>query len=299
MTAPRGTVHDLGYKRYVGTRRAQSTRWRVIARNQIATAWKTFWRFKLALLLALLNTAVFGILMSNDKVRFGMSRFFAGAPEDVLLFMSYSSPFGWFCRIAFIASMTVTAGAIAGDAQSGAFSFYFARPVRTFDYVFGKLAGFWLLFATILIGGPLILAGVRLGMYGDGGEVLRHLDLLLKVIAIGTLGALAYASVPLAISALVPNRRYALALWAAYYLVVGSIAALIGGHSSPVIAALDIPTSIAAMAYWLFDIKVNTGGLLVSLPYAIGGLVLHAAAAIAILYVRVATARTSGIGCSG
>jgi len=294
----RGTVHDLGYKRYVGTRRPQSTRWRVIARNQIRFAWKTFWRYKLAILLAVLNTAVFGILMSNDKVKFGMSRFFAGSPEDVLLFMSYSG-FGWYDRIAFIAGLTVAAGSIAGDAQAGAFQFYFARPVRTIDYVLGKLAGFWLLFAGILIGGPLILAGIRLGMYGDGGDALAHLGVLGKVILLGTLGALAYASVPLAISALVPNRRYALALWAAYYLVIGSIASVIGATSSPIVSALDISSSITAIAYWMLDIKVTVGRSLVSLPYAIGGLVLQTGVAITIIYVQVSRARASGVGGSG
>ena len=35
-----GQIHDLGYKRYVGTRRSQGTRWRVIMREQISNGWK-------------------------------------------------------------------------------------------------------------------------------------------------------------------------------------------------------------------------------------------------------------------
>src|SRR5262249_8293976 len=44
-----GTIHDIGYKRYVGTRRSVATRWRVIMRNQVAMGWKKWWRYKMPL----------------------------------------------------------------------------------------------------------------------------------------------------------------------------------------------------------------------------------------------------------
>ena len=52
-----GQIHDLGYKRYVGSRRAVSTRWTVIMRHQIATAWAGWWRYKLWLVAAFLVTS--------------------------------------------------------------------------------------------------------------------------------------------------------------------------------------------------------------------------------------------------
>ena len=46
MSAPAtGQIHDLGYKRYVGERRARDTRWTVIMRHQVSTGWKTWWRY--------------------------------------------------------------------------------------------------------------------------------------------------------------------------------------------------------------------------------------------------------------
>jgi ABC-2 type transport system permease protein len=302
--APVGTVHDLGYKRYAGSRRTQGTRWQVIARHQVRAAWKTFWRFKLPLLLAVLNTTVFGILMSQDQIKAGMRTmtpiFGSTPPEDLLLFMSYGGVTGWYDRITFIASLFIAAGTIAGDTQSGAFQFYFARPVRTFDYVLGKLAGLWFLFALILIGGPLILAGIRLGMYGDGAMALANVALLGKVVLIGALGALAYAAVPLAISALVPNRRYGLAMWATYWIVVGTIMSVVGATSNaPMVSVLDISGAIQGMAFHLFDISFQQGRPPPSLPWAIGGLLIHAGAAIVIIYVRVARARSSGVGGTG
>jgi len=55
-----GQIHDLGYKRYVGSRRSIGTRWRVIMRHQIAAAWKGWWRFKPWLIAGILATSVSG-----------------------------------------------------------------------------------------------------------------------------------------------------------------------------------------------------------------------------------------------
>ncbi|HEX2687325.1 MAG TPA: hypothetical protein VHN14_11945, partial [Kofleriaceae bacterium] len=53
-----GQIHDLGYKRYVGSRRSVETRWTVIMRHQLATAWKTWWRYKVWLVAAVMATAI-------------------------------------------------------------------------------------------------------------------------------------------------------------------------------------------------------------------------------------------------
>ena len=60
-----GTIHDLGYKRYVGARLAASTRWIVVMKNQIAYAWKTWWRYKSALGLAVIVTVWTGAVVAG------------------------------------------------------------------------------------------------------------------------------------------------------------------------------------------------------------------------------------------
>ena len=62
-----GAIHDLGYKRYVGTRRPQSTRWQVITRHQLASAWKTWWRYMMWLAVAVIITIVIGAIMVVSK----------------------------------------------------------------------------------------------------------------------------------------------------------------------------------------------------------------------------------------
>jgi ABC-2 type transport system permease protein len=287
--APAGTVHDLGYKRYVGTRRPQSSRWRVIARNQMAMAWKTFWRYKLALFFAAATALVCVIILT-----IGLDRFSRGVTtrsiEDQVLGISFE----FFVRAASVASLTFGAMVIAGDSQSGAFGFYFARPVRPIDYVVGKVAGVFFLMALLTTVGPLILVGVRIGMYADGDQMLARLDLLPRVIGIGLLIALAYTAVPLAFSSLVSNRRYALALWASYYLVFGTVVEIFGRGSW--VAGLDIRQSSQALANSTFDLapalRARTaidGGTAATM------LAIQIAIAFVVIYVQVRRARESGV----
>jgi len=73
----------------------------------------------------------------------------------------------WYCPIGFITSLFVCASTVAGDVQSGAFTFYFARSVRPRDYVIGKLAGLTILLSLIMLAGPFLLAAVRLALSDD------------------------------------------------------------------------------------------------------------------------------------
>jgi hypothetical protein len=59
-TRPGGTIYDLGYKRYVGTRPSTGTRWLVIMRHQLGMGWRKWWRYKVALGLAVIVKCVCG-----------------------------------------------------------------------------------------------------------------------------------------------------------------------------------------------------------------------------------------------
>jgi hypothetical protein len=301
MSEPaKGAIHDLGYKRYVGTRRPPSTRWRVIMRHQIAMGWKTWWRFKAWLGMAVIATFIAGAVMyiASNKVFHGM-----GMPgEMVLTFADVTLPIsiGWFCRCAFIVSLTIGASVIAGDLQSGAFTFYFARSVRPRDYVLGKLGGLGILMAILTMLGPFLLAALRLGLSDSTDQLVDHLVILPKALAVGALATLAYTAVPLGFSALVGNRRSALALWAAYYLVGGSIFAMIGAIThSGWISALDLPTAISGVAYDLFDVHILGNRMsIIPLTAALISIFAHAGAAIAIIWYQVSNAQKTGVGGS-
>jgi ABC-2 type transport system permease protein len=291
-----GAIHDLGYKRYAGARQDAGTRWRVIMRHQIVMAWKTWWRFKAWVGLAVLVTFIAGAFTYSTSIFKGMGRV-----SDVALMMrdvALPQAISWYCRVAFIASMTLTANIIAGDVQSGAFTFYFARSVRPRDYVLGKLGGIAMLMAALTMIGPLLLAGFRLGLSDSSSELVDHLMLLPKALAVGGLATLAFTAVPLGFSALADSRRTALAMWAAYYLVGGTIAIMIGAIShTGWIAALDLPTAIQGVTNRLFGMPMIGPRLSgITLAEGLTSVVLQVGVAIGMVWVAVDRAQKTGVG---
>ncbi|HEY6173256.1 MAG TPA: hypothetical protein VIX73_02385 [Kofleriaceae bacterium] len=291
-----GQIHDLGYKRYVGSRRSVATRWRVIMRHQMATAWKTWWRFKVWFILSLLATGIVTALLyafSGSQFRIFLAA--SGAKAQFVEVILPLSLF-WYTNIAFFASLFVAVPAVASDLQSGAFTFYFARSLRPRDYVIGKLAGISAMLSLIIAAGPLALAIARLGLSDGLDEVIALLPTLPRALAIGALGTLIYAAVPLGFSALVAKRGHAMALWVGYYIVFG---AMIGGMSraiDPAIGALDLSEALRSVALRLYDLHM--GGRRGDVPTGIAllSILAHAAIAIGLVVWRVRRAQRTGVG---
>jgi hypothetical protein len=297
----RGAIHDLGYARYVGTRRPPGTRWRVIARHEVAMAWKGWWRYKAPLAIAVIGTFVAGAMLyelSGEVWKSFGGRFVVMWTDSIL-----PLSFVWYARAGFLVSLTIGGATIAGDVDGGALPFYFARSTRPRDYLAGKLAGYGLVVATIVAAGPLALALFRLGLSGSSvHQLVLHLSAVPEALAVGALATLAYAAVPLGFSALIANRRYALGAWAAYYLIGGAIAIGIGTATSHAwIEAIDLGTAVDAIASHLFGVGgVSFHGLLpgahVPLAPAIASVVVQAGAALALALWRIARVRAAGVG---
>jgi hypothetical protein len=294
-----GQIHDLGYKRYAGVRQDAGTRWRVIMRHQIAMAWKTWWRWKAWIGAAALVTIVAGAFMyfsSNDLFSHGRIGQVALTIEDAALPESV----GFFCKVAFLASLTLGVVVIAGDVQSGAFTFYFARSVRPRDYVLGKLAGLGVVMAILTMVGPLLLAAMRLGLCHSSSELIHELVIVPKALLAGGLAMLAYTAVPLAFSALAGNKRTALALWAAYYVVGGLVAVMIGSIThTGWISAIDLHAAVDNVSERLFDVSLpGRSRDSLSLVQGITSIAVQVTAAIAIVWTSVDRAQKAGVGGS-
>ena len=292
-----GTIHDLGYKRYLGTRLASSTRWLVVMRNHIAHAWKTWWRFKSTLGLAVIVTVIAGGVMFLLQDRAVKGVVLPSGIAATLTDGALPRSIQWYSRVAFLVSLTIGARVVAGDMKSGAFTFYFARSVRPRDYVLGKVVGQMLLVAMIFVAGPLMLAIARLGLADSTDNLIELLPVLPKAIAIGILGTLAFACVPLGFSAIVQNPRYAMAMWASYYLIVGGMAWVVSRVTDSGVAALDIAASLDRVAFWLFDLELVYGRAKRIDPYvALASLLVHAAIGVLLVVWQVRRAHLRGIG---
>jgi hypothetical protein len=295
MSETASTIHDLGYKRYLGTRRPPSTRWRVITRHQVASGWKGWWRYKIWLIAAVIATviaAVFIFVASNKTLEIG--RNLQSTFADFALPLSIT-----LCnKIAFIISLTIGAGVIAGDMQSGAFIFYFARSTRPRDYLLGKLAGYGLLVAIPTIGGPFLVACMRIGFasYDGAADIVPHLWLLPKVLAIGALSTLVYTAVPLGFSAMVSNRRYALGMWAGYYMIAGGMFVGMGMKSGIPLGALDLANALSSFSAHLLDSPIRNERAMVGMAPALISIVGQVALSIGLIWYQLTNAQKAGVG---
>jgi ABC-type transport system involved in multi-copper enzyme maturation permease subunit len=292
-----GQIHDLGYKRYVGSRRSVGTRWTVIMRHQLAAAWKGWLRFKPWLIAAQLATAGAGTVLY--LLRGELLRMLGGLGGQAVRFADGILPLStvWYCKVGFLASLFLCSTVVAGDVQSGAFTFYFARSVRPRDYLLGKLAGLCLLLSLIMLVGPVLLAGLRLGLSDDTAQLVAMLPVIPKALAIGVLGTLVYAAVPLGFSAVVSNPRQAMVLWAAYDVVFGTTMARIAGRGSAALAAFDLPSSLQSVSYALFDMRaLDTRSVQLPVGLAVISILGHTAIAIGLVLWRVRRAQQTGVG---
>jgi hypothetical protein len=289
-------IHDLGYQRYVGTRRPQRTRYQVIVRNLLSMSWQGWWRYKAQLGVAAMITVGVGVVMY-----FSRSKLFSQAQiggqirtvADGLIPMSYGF-YGW---ASFVVSLTVLASVISRDLGAGAFDFYFSRPVRPVDYVVGKVSGAFLLLAPITLLGPVLLTVYRLALTGDVGQAMDTLPWIPRAILVGVVATMAYACVPLAMGALSSRPRNAVAGYAAFFLVFGGIAKGVSvGTGVSELAALNLSSAVNGFASGVFDVVFINGEPLPGLWISLASILLYVLLSIAFILFRVRRAQRLGIG---
>lgn len=291
-------IHDLGYKRYVGTRRPQNTRYLVIAGNTLRMAWAGWWRAKLWVIGT--GAAVFGVglgmLIYREKFAPTAEKLIgerALTVPDFLLAHSWSG-FAW---AAFLLSMTVIAGTVARDLRAGAFEFYFSRPIRPRDYILGKLGGACALIGVPLLIGPMLLALFRVGLEADNlGLVWAVVP---QTLLIGVVTTVVYAAIPLAFSCVARKPRDAIIAWAAYYLVLGPLVsgiALTTGIEE--LMALDISGALRGVTFGFYGWGALAGAPVPPLGVSLVALFGYAAAAVALVAWRVRAIERAGLGGS-
>jgi hypothetical protein len=292
---PAGTIYDLGYKRYVGTRRSQGTRWQVISRHVLSQAWKKWWRYKVWMVLAVITTVVVGaVMVASRSERLGDLR--DAKPVIRLVDEFVYGSINIFTKFAFLLSLTVAVRVIASDLRSGAFTFYFSRPVRTVDYVLGKVVGLFVLMGTLILAPMMVITFVRLGLSENTDDLIKNLAYVPKTLAIGTVATLTYACLPLGFSAVFRKPNLNLAIWAAFYLLVTTFVMVIAIEmKTPNLGVIDPGYALLSLAQRVFDVNIS-GEEPASMAAALLGLLGMAAIGVAVAYLRVDRAGHEGIG---
>jgi len=126
--------------------------------------------------------------------------------------------------------------------------------------------------------------------------------LIPKVVALGVLATLLYTTMPLAMSAILPNRRMAMGLWAAYYIIVGGIFTAIGMVSHTPLGALDLQYGLQSVTMDLFDYKLIPGrGPMLEMMPLTGTLIvifIQVIAGMGLIWFQVSRDQRTGVGGS-
>lgn len=300
MAERTAAVHDLGYKRYEGARTPQRARFRVIARNVLGLAIKGWWRAKVWFILAAITVFVASALLyvwtfveRSGKVPFMT----AGGREGLAIDIVVPGSFDFLTALAFVLGMTVVAGTVASDLRAGAFEFYFSKPVRPWDYVLGKLLGCASVIGVPLLAAPLLIALVQVALSLGGGGTASAIADVGRVVVGGAIATALYTALPLALGATTRKKAYALAVFAVFYVVIGSIPTGIAMHTGiPELAVLDPKQATMSVLYGLYDIGFQRGEVVAPLGLAIAAIAVEVAAAVAFLRWRVARAERAGLG---
>lgn len=222
------SIRDIGYRPYDGPREPHRRRYLVLVTQALARAWGVR-MVKLTLLGALFPMVVFGAVMVIKLKAIqiagehggGMLRI-QGAPGDLLedpaelVFSCFFWSQLWF---SLALSLRVAAPAVAEDIRTGAFQFYFSRPVSRVHYLVGKVGPTALLVAMISAGPALLLSGLRLVLAQSGAEAAQHLWLVPRVLLAAPVFALFFSLVPAALGSLTRRSGTAQGLWAAIFFL--------------------------------------------------------------------------------
>jgi ABC-2 type transport system permease protein len=290
---PETAIHDLGYEPYRGPKTPHHGRFWVIARNVFAVAWRSKWGVRLPLfatvgtvisatvflyvvrysLTQLVGTRGLGALLRAEMILFGALRFF-----ELSAFV--------------LATMAGTA-AIANDLRMGSFQFYFSRPVRRLDYVFGKLFGLTLLIGIPLFLGPVVVSiMIVLMAWSNAGQVIH---LVPETMAYGLYATLAYVIPAAGLGALVQKRQAAQALYAIYVMLLSTAAV---GLSVPLrfswLRLLSVNHDLDTFGRWLYVIAPTDNDPPVWA--ALTALAVIISAGLAMIWARVSRAETAGLG---
>lgn len=259
-TAPRegSPIRDLGYARYDGPRLRHRNRYRVISSRTLQLAWGSG-LVKTITILGMFPMVICAVVMYL-KIKGAQLLQSQGLP----LHPAVQHPEHWvfycvyWCQIwfAFAMSLVIAAPAIAEDVRTGAFSFYFARPVSRSHYVGGKLLAVALLITALCAAPGILLALERIVLAESGKAALGYLPLLASTIAFTAIYVAVMILPAIALSSATRNSGYAMGGWAALFFlpwVLGEGTA--AAADQPLVALVSIPTNLRLLGQRLFGMQ--------------------------------------------
>jgi ABC-2 type transport system permease protein len=250
-------IRDMGYRPYKGELLSHRGRYWTIARRVLAGAWSAR-AVKLGLLAALFPMVGCGVAM-YIKMKLDMvtgSNFKLDLEEaDHLVFLLY-----YWCQIwfAFGLSQRVGAPAIADDMRTGAFSFYFCRPVSRAHYVAGKILPVAFLVGLASTLPALLLSLFRLSLASDGADAWIALKLVGATLALTPFYLGLFAVLPVCLGALTSRSKAVQYLWSGVFFlswIAGE--GIATAAEEPMLVLISLPSALKLVAQHLYGYPLD------------------------------------------
>ena len=280
-TEGKATYDRRGFQPYDGPRQLPRPA-RTIAVAEIALMWRGRW-FKRLAIMALVPALVLSVRVYTERIasQFGADLALGG---DYYLSL-------FEAELIFVAVMmaTVASDLIAKDTLSGAHSLYFARPLRPWDYLKGKLAAALFAMGAVTLVPTIILAGAQL-IFVRKLTFADTLGVLGLGLAYACLVAFGAGLIILLLSAWGRRGRNVAITWLALFFGSGLIASILYNTIAPTEAVrlIAIREVFLEAGRFLFGGTDNPGGIAI-----LGGVIVAAGT---LLWSRITTLATSGGG---
>ena len=198
-------IHDQGYRRYIGRRRAHGRTWWVIARREMLASVKS--RRFLAILLVSWLPFVVRAIQLYLSANIEQASFLAATAQTFREFLDQQSIFVFLVTIAM-------AGAIADDRRANALQVYLSKPLTRVEYVAGKLASVLVFVMAVTFAPAIILLLLQVMFAGSVAFVRDNVYLLPAITLFSIVQALLASFAILALSALSKSRRFVSIMYA-------------------------------------------------------------------------------------
>ncbi len=250
-------IRDMGYQPYEGELLPHRGRFWTIARRVLQQAWAAR-SVKLTLLASLFPMVACGAVMYIQlkvKTIAGQHIKMDLDDADQLIFILY-----YWCQIwfAFGLGQRVGAPAIADDVRTGAFSFYFSRPVSRAHYVIGKIMPVALLVGVASTLPAVLLVLFRLSLATDGADAWVALKLLASTVALTPFYLGLMAALPVCLGSLSSKSRAVQFIWAGVFFfswIMGE--GIATASEEPTVALLSLPTNLLLIAQHLYGMPLK------------------------------------------
>jgi len=211
-------IHDQGYRRYGGRRRAFGKAWWVIARQQMRTMLSQ--KRYVALLILAWVPFVARVVQIYLAANFQQLSVLATSAQ---LFRGFLDQQG----VAVFLLIVGTSGAIADDRRANALQVYLSKPLTRVEYIAGKLFTPIAFVLGITLLPALLLLLVHVAFSGSLSFVVQNLYLLPAILLYSVVQALLGTFTMMALSSLSKSRRFtALTFTGAFFFTAAMYQAL-------------------------------------------------------------------------